>query len=117
MNFIRNNKNQLLITLVLAVLWSFFALKAPQAFLSGSIYMSICIILALEAKELRCPVVLSLKRTPIARITSAFMSVSLAAVAQDCYCLTLEKIEVRVAVVINFCCHSCNTPSARFGAD
>lgn len=40
MNFIRNNKNQLLITLVLAVLWSFFALKAPQAFLSGSIYMT-----------------------------------------------------------------------------
>jgi len=40
MNFIRDNKNQLLITSVLAALWCFFALRAPEAFLSGSIYMT-----------------------------------------------------------------------------
>ncbi|MEG1913170.1 MAG: ABC transporter permease, partial [Cloacibacillus sp.] len=34
------NKNLLLITLVLLALWSFFTIRAPQAFLSGAIYMT-----------------------------------------------------------------------------
>ena len=37
-NFARNSKNQLIITAVLFALWAFFALRAPVAFLSGSIY-------------------------------------------------------------------------------
>lgn len=40
MNFIKNSKNQLIITSVLLVLWAFFAFRAPDAFLSGSIYMT-----------------------------------------------------------------------------
>ena len=39
-NFARNSKNQLIITAVLFALWAFFALRAPGAFLSGSIYMT-----------------------------------------------------------------------------
>ena len=39
-NFARNSKNQLIITAVLFALWAFFALCAPGAFLSGSIYMT-----------------------------------------------------------------------------
>lgn len=40
MNFSLKYRNQLLITALLCALWLFFALCAPEAFLSGSIYMT-----------------------------------------------------------------------------
>ncbi len=40
MYFAMNSKNQLIITGVLLALWAFFAVRAPEAFLSGSIYMT-----------------------------------------------------------------------------
>ena len=39
-DFAQNSKNQLIITAVLFALWAFFAVCAPGAFLSGSIYMT-----------------------------------------------------------------------------
>ena len=39
-DFAKNSKNQLIITAVLFALWAFFAVCAPGAFLSGSIYMT-----------------------------------------------------------------------------
>lgn len=40
MKFLKDNKNQLLITSVLAALWIFFTVCAPTAFLSSGIYMT-----------------------------------------------------------------------------